>query len=1136
MSSEPNAGLERFSRSDWRFLLVCAAVFAVTTTFSVAFFDRAFPEASIEFKVDQRTSRAAAESLLHELGYSQGSRTHAVQFDHDEQAKIFLERSLGLERASGLMRDDVEIWWWSHRWFTPLETEELRVRVSPNGSIVGFERLLEETRATRGIDPEKRVSTAIAFLQKAEIETSDLQLASMSEKKLAKRIDTTVTFERRSVRPGGAPYQYVVTLQGGELGAINQQLRVPEKWTREYASLRSKNGAANDVASVLMSLTAFAALVVFVMRAKRGEVQLRFSLWTAGVCAVLVVLVSLNSFPAALANYDTKSSFAAFVAGEIGIALVAGIALGFFLMVVAGAGDALQRERLPHQLAIPRLFSKTSFRSRRVFLGFTLGFTLVALFLAYQVAFYLIADSLGAWAPAEIPYDDTLNSLFPLAAVLFIGFFPGLSEEYMSRAFSIPFLEKLLRSRLAAIVISAFVWGFAHSAYPNQPFFIRGLEVGFAGVILGFVLYRFGLLPLLVWHYTVDALYTSLLLFRSGNAYYVASAALGTLIFAIPLLVSLVLYIRRGGFVPDGELENGAIGTPMPLETHPEELPRERERDRAPVSRIALTVAAVCAAVGIAIALSLPSPVMRLAANALTPAEATTIARAWLEAGGVHDLPERSAAFPSAGFRSWDDAKGRGGSPGAYDDVAAEHVVRGSRLTTGELSRVMRDDVAGATWKVRFFTPLQKEEYLIEIDPRRREVIAATHVIDDDAPGPSLERERALEIATVELRRHGIDEGSVELKDAVAIPQASRRDWLFHFERKKPIADDVFARTDVRVSGNEITHVGTTVRLTEQARRAATETFGVNTILFFARVAAALILFSLAVSGAVISMRGATPAWKTIIRVTALLAVPALAAESLRLTLAGRDYETSIAWETFLTRQILSMLQGYALELFLVFLCVLVIASRERGVPGLLTLEHRARAGRDAVVRAIAAVAAMLAIIEIDRALGAISRVGIDVAAPVSPLFAIPFPAIDVSWRGIVIAAWLSALSGGYASFVASLRLSKRWLAHAAIVLCIALIVFDHASRPSGMGWAALQALVAGAGIFAIVWFLLVDNPLAALLAGLPWAASDDLVLWFASGRTDLLANGVALSVIIAAAFAWCWTAARRTVKVEALD
>src|SRR5207253_7713858 len=161
-------------------------------------------------------------------------------------------------------------------------------------------------------------------------------------------------------------------------------------------------------------------------------------------------------------------------------------------MVLAGAGEVLYRERLPRHLALPRLWTPRALASKRVFLAFILGYTMVAFFIAYQVAFYLIAARFGAWSPAETPYDDTLNSALPWVAVLFAGWVPALSEEFMSRAFSIPFVERLVRSRVAAIVISGFVWGFGHAAYPNQPFFIRGLEVGLAGCVIGILFYRFG--------------------------------------------------------------------------------------------------------------------------------------------------------------------------------------------------------------------------------------------------------------------------------------------------------------------------------------------------------------------------------------------------------------------------------------------------------------------------------------------------------------------------------------------------------------------------------------------------------------------------------------------------------------------
>ena len=112
---------------------------------------------------------------------------------------------------------------------------------------------------------------------------------------------------------------------------------------------------------------------------------------------------------------------------------------------------------------------------------------------------------------------------------------------------------------MAAIVAAGFIWGFGHATYPNQPFYIRGVEVGCAGVLIGFLMMRFGILPLLIWHYTVDALYTAMLLLRSGNNYYVVSGGLASLVFAIPMLVSIALYVRNKGFVPDDDLSNETL-------------------------------------------------------------------------------------------------------------------------------------------------------------------------------------------------------------------------------------------------------------------------------------------------------------------------------------------------------------------------------------------------------------------------------------------------------------------------------------------------------------------------------------------------------------------------------------------------
>ena len=167
-----------------------------------------------------------------------------------------------------------------------------------------------------------------------------------------------------------------------------------------------------------------------------------------------------------------------------------------------------------------------------------------------------MAYKYGAWSPADVPYTDLLNTRFPWAFVLFGGFLPAVSEEFLFRMFAIPFLRKITRSVAVAVVLAGFIWGFGHAGYPQQPFYIRGVEVGIGGVALGIIMLRFGILPTLVWHYSVDAMYSAMLLVRSESLYFKLSGMGAAGIMVLPVLIALVAYWRYGGFEPETGLLN----------------------------------------------------------------------------------------------------------------------------------------------------------------------------------------------------------------------------------------------------------------------------------------------------------------------------------------------------------------------------------------------------------------------------------------------------------------------------------------------------------------------------------------------------------------------------------------------------
>src|SRR5262249_14800346 len=151
---------------------------------------------------------------------------------------------------------------------------------------------------------------------------------------------------------------------------------------------------------------------------------------------------------------------------------------------------------------------------------------------------------------------------FPWISGVAIGLLASMNEEFTFRLFAIPFFTRYTRSRWIAVIVPAFLWGFLHSNYPQEPAYIRGIEVGLIGIVAGFVMLRWGILATLIWHYTVDASLVGLFLVRSDNLYFKISGVIVGLAAAAPLLFSLASYLKRGEFEAVEDLENGAEPQP----------------------------------------------------------------------------------------------------------------------------------------------------------------------------------------------------------------------------------------------------------------------------------------------------------------------------------------------------------------------------------------------------------------------------------------------------------------------------------------------------------------------------------------------------------------------------------------------
>jgi membrane protease YdiL (CAAX protease family) len=893
----------QLTASDRRVILLALLVSAASLAIGIKYFSHAFPEASLQLRVNKQQSLAIAEQFLHGRGFHLVGYRHAGIFEYDDEAKLYLERTQGLAKMNQLTSGPVHLWRWSHRWFKPLQKEQFRVEVTPAGQVVGFEHEIPEDRPGAQLDLPAARAIAENFLTSsmgrnpgdlAFVEATTEKRTAGKNSAQTVRIDHTFVWKQKSVDLGEGSYRISVQVDGGQVAGYHEYVKIPDNWRRGYQELRSRNTDAQLVDQVFWVLLSLAMVVILIRRLRDRDVPLRMSFGFGAVAATLYFLGQLNQFSIDKFGYSTTDSYSSFIGGYYLNALLSALGMGALIFLVVAGSEPVYRSAFPGLPSIRRTLSWSGLRSRSFFIANIVGIAMTFFFFAYQTVFYLAANRLGAWAPSDLPFSNQLNTAIPWVSVLFVGFFPAVSEEMQFRAFAIPFLRKTFRSLPAGLIAAAFIWGFLHSAYPNQPFFIRGLEVGFGGIIVGLLMLRFGVVATMIWHYSVDALYTAFLLLRSHNQYLMVSGGLTAGIMLVPLGIALVAYLRSGTFSDEAAVTNAAAGVSPPRqETASEAGTEPAPLEYRPLSnrRRRLAMAAVLVSAGLALI-----PAYRFGAGIklrVTRPQAEEAASQFLQGRGV-----KVASFHRVSWL-YENA----------DPLALRYLLQRRSVAASE--RIYGLATRLELWEVRFFRPLHKEEYRVYVDATDGKVFDFQHLLNQDAPGASLTPAQAEALAGKFVERQGYHLRGFELQNSEAKKQKAREDYTLTWQAKPGDprnVDQAQYRIEVHIAGNQIVGMARYFKLPEEWVREREASHLGNTVLL---ALGGLLYLGLA-GGFIIlfarQVRAGSIPWRRAAIVGVVIFVAAVLSELDRLPVIFRGYDTSTSLTSFWIEVAVSLL------------------------------------------------------------------------------------------------------------------------------------------------------------------------------------------------------------------------------------
>lgn len=1103
-------------------------ILTLVSLVSLVFFYRyrtaAFPEHAVRFAVNR--DQAAARSLVFlqdTLGQTMEGYTEVTTFQTDDLAKTYLEKHVGVSRTAEIAAE-TDLWHFHSRYFRPLLHEEYQVNIAPDGRIVGYRHLIDETQAGARLDRTQALARAEALRRTLVRAPGDWYLAQDASTEQSFRRDWHFEWFRRDFQPTPGSKgtsdegweQLSLDLQGNRLGGFQASFGVPESWTRQYARIRSANNliAGLDGAFGFLPLV-LVALAVTVRGFVRRSLRLRTPAWLALIGGLLTVGASLNALPLSLGSYSKDVSWLAFLVQLGAGALLTGVVQALAIFLFGSAGELLYRERFRQHLTLASCCSWRGVMSRPGARALAVGGLLTTVMAAYQIVYYIAGRSIGIWTPADLPYSNLYSTFAPWFYPLTTGYTAATFEEFAFRLFAIPLLlglfVRLLRSvhlaTVLAVVLSALIWALLHSTYPQDPFFARGLELTLVGCVFGWLLVRYGILASLAVHYCFDAFLSAAALDHIQTPQFRIAAYVLT---AVPLLLAMAAAVRahlRGGFVAEQPLLNAVGPTPAPAGgTSTAALPSAWRYQGLPRTRCLL--AAVLGLAGLFGLLALQPPArhpFRLDRS---------------QAGAEADAALARAGVNPAGYRRILTLE-------SQTDPIATRYLR-DHGGNAALQAVYGDFIPPFLWQARYVRPLQPDEYLVQLRPDGLPggaPFAITFDLASDSPGARLSQPVALKRAEQALAAYPGWGGVTPVLIAATTTQVTgHTEHTFVFERPDVRYGGASLRANLQVIGDHISGYAPFVYVPSEARFQHNRMGAPQMIAGVLLVGLILAWFSLAVA-----------AFFQLARAQLLPVRPALAAAGAFLALAVvdelnglpvffRGYATALPVPTFLASTVAGRA---ALELTGSIVAagafsLLVGLWRTQVVPTVLPTGNRRRWALDTALLSVAIPMLTLGVVPVLNAAVPPSPTALPnqavASAPAGVETLVPALAVLTQARWVILVV-LTALASYLVVRRAVRRRSLLLRLGAAVLLLLIALVARSAAEAGAIAAAGVLALLI---LVAVTRFFLRSNLMAYVTTGLSLAllaaAQSDLQAanrWLVGNGIAVLATLIGLAVLL---------------------
>ncbi len=844
--------LERLSKNVWMALVPLCLL---CVSFYLAYQKEIFPTIAtpITFSQQQAQTQAlgANKSLKLKLNPQQVQTASAYVTNSQIQNYITLEAG-GNEKLNQLLTQKKLISsFWSVRLYIPKETQENYYFFTPSGEFYGFSFNIPEDKKLPNISKSKARKKITSFVDKHPIAQIDFSAYTIkdydSQEQNNGRIDHTFTFENKKAAIGEAIPELTFTISGNRLTTVKPGYKLPENFIKDYQQMYSYNMALGTVGNIM--LLGYLAIAVYsiVYGWKRGLLDWHGATLMAAFITATQALSSLNILPTLWYYlYEPSRNPSQFLWEHI-IPILPSSAITFtYLTLTMLAAEFLTRQAFPHHPQIWHWLSRKQTASNTLVKQIGMGYAMFCLDLGYIALFYLTALQIpGVWSPSFNLFDPNfIANYVPFFSSFSLSLHAGVWEEFLFRAIPIASAaiigRKYNRPHLfigIALVLQAVVFGIAHASYPQQPFFIRAIELSIPFFFWGLAYIHFGLLPCIVSHYAYDLFVTSESLFFMDTPHIWIQQIGAAICLGLPALILLGLRVYQQSFwswkpLPDSE-RNEKWQNPT---RSSKETPYLIQKTQL-LSRPALLILTAVALLGLGTIISSTQKIVP-ATTQLTLSKTQALEEAKKTAASILDLD-----------KDWEIsiiAENRGGttSPEYLQYLLGSEnsnaILQKRSIETTQGTEYLDAFLPRSVWHVRYanFTGDQdaRSEQLDIYLRCPGKPATFEYTLSENTPGKNIEEAEAVTLAQKSLETHTLNRKQTTpwkvIKSSSQTQPSGRVDW--HITLQYPdtqILKEVTPRWYVAINGNQVTFMGGTIFIPEKWQENLSERQGIIQIL-----------------------------------------------------------------------------------------------------------------------------------------------------------------------------------------------------------------------------------------------------------------------------------------------------------------